>query len=381
MGVPEERAGGLAAVAFPEASGPEGRARWSLVRNLGLLAAALLALLVFSPLLGDVPIPSAAVIAILVHGVALGGGPGPPCGPGTISGIQCAAWSEIVWGARLPEILLAVVVGAALGTSGATLQGVFRNPLADPYLLGLSSGAAFGAAVLFVFRVGLSDADLTLPLFAFVGALFTGMVVLAAARSPRSSVTTLLLTGVALSAFFSALLVVALLYNVNGSLQVSYWLLGGLYGASWTRDGIAFGGVLIAGALQVLYGRDLNLLQLGRDVAQSLGVDARRARLRLILLSSVSTAFAVAFAGIIGFVGLIAPHVVRRLVGFDYRIVLPASAIVGAAFVLSARDLALVLFPGTEVPVGVPMAFAGTVFFLYLLYRRRGPAGSASSEE
>ncbi len=339
-------------------------------RKLLLLLAGTVVLLLVSPLVGDVPIPLAAVFGIFLHAASLGTLPASACGWASISGSRCQILSEILLDARVPELLLAAMVGAALGISGATLQGVFRNPLADPYLLGLSSGAAFGASLLFVFRLGLAEANLALPLFAFLGSFASGLIVLIAARSPRSTVTTLLLTGVALSAFFSALLVVALLYNLNGSLQVSYWLLGGFFGASWTRDGIVFGGLTVTGGLLMLYGRELNMLQLGNDVAQSLGVDAQRTRFRLILLTSLCTSFAVAFAGIIGFVGLVAPHVARRLFTFDYRLVLPVSAVVGAVFVLGARDVAFIVFPGTEVPVGVPMAFVGALFFIYLLYRR-----------
>ncbi len=345
-------------------------ARPARARNLGILLAGLAALILGSVLLGDVPIPYTTILGIVAQRLLGGALPGGACATPSLSAIRCSTLVKIVWENYVPQVLLGLLVGAALGLSGASLQGTFRNPLADPYLLGLSSGAAVGAALLFVLHIGLAEADLSLPLFAFGGALFSGFVVLLAARSPRSTVTTLLLTGVALSSFFSALLVLALLYNVNGDLQVSFWLLGGLEGATWTQDGIVLSGVAFTGALLALYGRDLNLLQLGSDVAQSLGVNARQVRIRTILLASLCTSFAVAFAGIIGFVGLVSPHVVRRLLGVDYRRVIPASGLVGAIFVLGARDLALVAFPGTEVPVGVPMAFAGALFFLYLLYRR-----------
>jgi iron complex transport system permease protein len=251
---------------------------------------------------------------------------------------------------------------------------VFRNPLADPYLLGLSSGAALGAAALLVGGVGGKAANLALPLFAFLGALATGAVILIAGLSRRSTPATLLLTGVALSSFLSAILATLLLFNPLGNLQVTYWLLGGLFQATWTRDGIVLGGMVVGGALLFLYSRELNLLQLGPEVAQSLGVDARRARTRLILLASFVTAVAVAFAGIIGFVGLVAPHIVRRLFGVDYRIVLPASAVVGACMLGSAQDLAQLVTAGTEIPVGIPTSFAGFPFFLYLLYRHQRKA-------
>ena len=182
---------------------------------------------------------------------------------------------------------------------------------------------------------------------------------------------TLLLVGVALANLLSAILSVVLLFNPEGSIQVSFWLLGGVGGATWNRDGIVLGGLLIASAPLLLLGRELNLLQLGGDVAQSLGVDARRVRTRLLLCASLATAMAVAFTGIIGFVGLISPHVVRRVWGPDYRAVLPGSMLAGAAFLLLAHDLSEVAVPSVVLPVGLFTAFAGAPFFFYLLYRHR----------
>jgi len=346
--------------------------------RLAPLVIGLFVLGVVSCFLGDVAIPARVVLGTLLEHAFGAIVPISPCAGTTLSSTECYVYQTIVWTNYVPEVLLGVLVGAALGVSGAALQGTFRNPLADPFLLGLSSGAAFGASLIFVFHLGIQDAQWTLPLFAFAGAMLSGGVVLLAARSPRSSVTTLLLTGVAMSSFFSALLILTLLYNPNGNLQVSFWLLGGLEGATWNQVAIVFSGVLVAGSILALYGRALNLLQLGSDVAQSLGVDARQTRIRVMLLASFVTAVAVAFAGVIGFVGLIAPHVVRRVAGYDYRIVLTGAAVVGAIFVVGSRDLALLFFPGIEVPVGVPMAFVGALFFLYLLYRRPGPAGEGS---
>ncbi len=323
-----------------------------------------------SLLITPVPIPSVDVLRILIHGLTMGWAFQPACLPG-VSTAQCHAWTVIVWESSLPAIVLALLVGGALGLSGATLQGTFRNPLADPYLLGLSSGGALGAAVLFVFRLDLAEADVALPVFAFVGSVTTGLVILLLARSLGGRMETLLLVGVALSNLLSALLSVVLLFNPQGSLQVSYWLLGGVGGANWYWDGIVLGGLLMASAPLFLLGRELNLLQLGPDVAQSLGVDARRVRTRLLLFASVATAVAVAFTGIIGFVGLISPHVVRRVWGPDYRAVLPGSALVGAAFLLFAYDLSGIAVPSVELPVGLFTAFAGGPFFFYLLYRYR----------
>ena len=352
------------------ASRAHGR-RWL---TLAVLAGGALVALA-SPAVGPVAIPTPTLGAILLHAVSGGAYPASPCPDPAVSGRLCTAYQQILLEERIPEIVLALLVGAALGISGATLQGVFRNPLADPYLLGLSTGGTLGAAILLIFRVGLAEADVLLPLFAFLGAMLTGMAILLAARGSRGSAETLLLTGVALASFLSAVLSLILLYNPVGSLQVSYWLLGGLTGASWNRDGIIAGGLIVGGTVLALHGRSLNLLQLGPEVAQSLGVDARRVRVRLILLASFVTALAVAFSGVIGFVGLVSPHIVRRLRGVDYRVVLPGSALVGGLFLLTARDLAEGTIAGTLLPVGIFTSFAGAPFFLYVLYRQRRSTG------
>jgi ABC-type Fe3+-siderophore transport system permease subunit len=344
------------------------RRRW--VPALGLLLAGL-ALVALSTLLGTVSVPPQIVFQVFLHQISGGAIYPQQCAGTSVSPRVCAAYGVIVWQIYIPEILLALIVGAALGISGGALQGVFRNPLADPFLLGISSGGTIGAAIIYVYHFQEARADLFLPLFAFVGSVATGLLILGIARGRFSSVETLLLAGVALANLLSAVLSLILLYNPTGSEQVTFWLLGGLGLASWEVDGIAAGAVLVLGTLLALHGRELNLIQLGHDVAQSAGVDARRVRLRVILLASLTTAIAVAFTGIIGFVGLVSPHIVRRLWGTNYRVVLPGAAIVGALFLLAARDANYLLFPGSLLPIGIFTAFAGVPFFLYLLYRQR----------
>ncbi|HTT15315.1 MAG TPA: iron ABC transporter permease [Thermoplasmata archaeon] len=342
---------------------------WVSYALLGAIGFALVGIL--SPLLGSVLIPPRDVFQILLH--QLSGGalfPQPCAGTGT-SARLCGAYGTILWQIVVPQILLALVVGAALGISGGALQGIFRNPLADPFLLGISSGGTIGAALIYVYQFEIVRADVYLPLFAFLGSITTGLVILGIARGRFSSVETLLLAGVALANLLSAILSLILLYNPAGSVQVTFWLLGGLGLATWSIDGIAFGAVLVIGTLLALHGRELNLIQLGNDVAQSAGVDARSVRLRVILLASMATAVAVAFTGIIGFVGLVSPHIVRRIARPDYRVVLPGAAIVGAVFLLAARDVSYLAFPGSVLPLGIFTAFAGVPFFLYLLYRQR----------
>jgi ABC-type Fe3+-siderophore transport system permease subunit len=363
------------------------------------LAAALAGIVFVSPEFGPVAIPGHVVVAIVLHHLTFGVFPQAPCGtvsfpplrfgddpllgPGltrALGGVtapypghQCTIWSEIAWDARVPPLLLAVFAGAALGLSGGALQGTFRNPLVDPYLLGLSTGAAVGAAVLFTFNLAPAHQNAVLPLLAFGGGLVPGLVVYVAARWRGRSMLTLLLTGVALNFFASAVLDVLLLYRPSGNLDVNFWLLGGLAGASWTNDTIVLSALLLGGAALGLYGTELNILQLGPEVAESVGVDAARVTRRIVLITTVLTATAVAFTGVIGFVGLVSPHIARRFVGPDYRKVLPVVALAGALFLTASWDIADTVASPVVLPVGIPTAFVGAPFFLYLLYRRRAP--------
>jgi len=350
---------------------PRPRSRRQRLAIAALLGGALVVAVLLSSFLGAVAIPPALGFQILLHQLSGGRWYPDPCAGWDLSADQCTARVFIVWEIYLPETILALLVGAALGLAGGSLQGVFRNPLADPFLLGISSGATLGASILYVYGIGIAQADLYLPLFAFLGAIGTGLVVLAVARSRYGSVETLLLTGVALAYLLSAILSLVLLANPAGAEQVTFWLLGGLGLASWEVDGIVLGAVLVFGTLICLFGRELNLLQLGSDVAQSAGVDAPRTRVRVLLLAALITAAAVAFTGIIGFVGLVSAHVIRRVFGSDYRIVLPGAALVGAIFLLAARDASYLVFPGQVLPIGIFTAFAGVPFFLYLLFRQR----------
>jgi iron complex transport system permease protein len=330
----------------------------------------LAALILLSIAIGPVAIPLETVFSILLYQATFGAFPSSACLGSNVTPAQCSVLIEVV-NARIPAVFLAVAAGGALGLSGATLQGLFRNPLADPYLLGISAGAAIGATFLYAFDLRLTYSAWALPLFAFMGALVPGMIVWAAARSGRNSPETLLLTGVALNAFLSAILATLLLYNPTGDLQASFWLLGGMSGAGVGPDLLVFGVLLILGTWLALHGSRFNLLQLGPESAQGLGVDVRRTTMRAVLLTTIVTGTAVAFTGVIGFVGLVSPHIVRRILGYDYRIVLPVSAVIGGMFLTVAWDVSQVVIPSVVIPVGIPTAFVGAPFFVYLLYRRR----------
>ena len=320
------------------------------------------------------PIPAAVALRIVGHAVTGGAWFAHPCAGAWVGPGGCSGATFIVLNIAAPEIVLALIVGAALGLSGATLQGVFRNPLADPFLLGISSGGTLGAAVVYVYRFAEAEANIFLPLFAFLGATATGLLVFAVARDRGSSVETVLLSGVAIANLLSAVLSLALLYNPFGAEQLTFWLLGSLALAQWSYDGVVLGAIVVLGTVLCLFGRELNLLQLGSEVAASSGVDTVRVRVFLVLLASLATAVAVAFTGIIGFVGLVSPHVVRRLAGPDYRVVLPGSAAVGAFLLLGANDVGLAAYPGSYLPLGIFTAFAGVPFFLLLLVRQRRAA-------
>ena len=273
----------------------------------------------------------------------------------------------IVLSLRLPRIALAATVGAALAAAGAVMQGFFRNPLADPSIIGVSTGAAAGA-VLFI--VAGAVVPFGLPVAALVGGLVTAFgVYLIATRDGRTPVATLLLAGVAVQAFLGALISLLMIRaDDQGLRRAVYWLVGTLSGADWSEVAVVAAVTLVGFAVLASYGRDLNVLLLGEADAHAVGVEVERSKRVLLAVSSVLTGAAVMYVGVVGFVGLVVPHVLRLLVGPDHRFLLPTSAVGGAAFLVVADTIARA---GPEtVPVGIVTAFVGAPFFLYLLRSR-----------
>src|SRR5574341_555451 len=291
----------------------------------------------------------------------------------TIMGRGTDISTSILWKIRLPRTVLIALTGAALGGSGATYQGLFRNPLADPFLIGVASGAGLGAVIAMSIRWPYSFWGLmAIPMAAFVAALLTVFIVYTLARVGRTIPTTnLILAGVAFSSFATSLTSFLMLRSTNEVRRALGWLLGGASQSGWTAI-LAITPYLIIGlSVLLISGHALNLLQFGDDQAQQLGLNVTRAKRILLISSSLATAAAVAFSGIIGFIGLIVPHILRLWGSADYRRLIPLSILGGATALLLSDVVARILLAPQEIPVGIITALAGAPFFLWVLRRSK----------
>jgi len=279
----------------------------------------------------------------------------------------------IVIDIRLPRIILAGLVGAALAAAGATYQGLFRNPLADPYLIGVAQGAALGAVIGFLLPSGWHGLGFgIIPLLAFTGALLSITVVYLLARVGKTlPVTTLILAGVALGALLGSIVSYLIISSGERIHSIMFWLMGSFSMSQWSEAMIVLPYILAGLVVLLLYARSLNLMQLDEEQAQQLGINVERLKLVLLGAATLITAAAVSFVGVIGFVGIIIPHAVRLLWGADYRFLLPLSVLTGAIFLIIADIIARTALAPTEIPIGVITAICGAPFFLYLLRRRK----------
>lgn len=289
---------------------------------------------------------------------------------------------RILWDIRLPRVLFAGLIGASLGFAGALTQALFRNPLAEPGLLGISSGAACAAALSIVFLMqspavaGLASHWLLLPLIAFSGAVLVCLLLDGISRHwMAGSIGGLLLTGIAINALAGAVIGLCAYTATDSQLRsLTFWTLGTLSTASWTLVVVVSGLLACVWVATLGLVQRLNALLLGENIARHVGVCLPSLRLRVVLMVAALAGFAVAFCGVIGFIGLVAPHLVRMTVGADLRVVLPLSAIVGAILLICADTLARTLAVPAEVPVGIFTALLGSSFFLWLLARGKGRA-------
>ncbi len=293
------------------------------------------------------------------------------------SGVSDADWN-IVWLIRAPRVILAALVGATLSVSGASYQGVFRNPLVDPYLLGVASGAGLGATIVFALSSGERFGWWIdpLPLAAFFGALISVFVtyVVGTSFGKSRSTVTLVLAGVAVTSLTTAIQTFILQRNNDVIRQVFSWVLGRLSSATWGDVRLILPYVVFSCIVLLMHRRLLDVLRVGDDEATALGVNIRRVRLTVVLAATLGTAAAVAVSGLIGFVGIIVPHTVRLIVGSSYRRVLPLSILCGAIFLVLADIPSRVLADPAETPIGVVTAFFGAPFFLLLLRVRKNQA-------
>jgi iron complex transport system permease protein len=280
----------------------------------------------------------------------------------------------IVWEIRLPGVVLAGIVGAMLAAGGASYQGVFRNPLADPYLLGVAAGAGLGATIVIVASSG---STALLPFAAFLGgaAAVTITYLVGAKFGGRSSGTSVVLAGVAVAAIFTAAQTFLQQQHAQDLQAVYSWILGSLAIATWSDVWLILPYVVLSMAILLAHRRLLDVLRLGEEEARSLGVNPQRVRLMVVTAATLGTAAAVSVSGLIGFVGIIVPHLVRLTTNASYRVVLPVSIVGGAAFLILANLVALNIDAPAEIPLGVITAFVGGPFFIFVLRSRRSHQG------
>ena len=292
------------------------------------------------------------------------------------AGITEREWS-IVWQIRAPRVVLAALVGAMLSMAGASYQGVFRNPLVDPYLLGVAAGAGLGATVVFVANPAVL-ANLPIdpvPLAAFIGGTVAVLLtyLVGTAFGSQRSATTLVLAGVAVTALATAVQTFVLQRNTDVVRQVYSWILGRLSSATWADVRLIAPYVIVSMIVLIAYRRVLDVMRVGDEEATALGTNVKRTRLIIVLAATLGTSAAVSVSGLIGFVGIIVPHAIRLLAGSTYRRVLPLSMLLGAAFLIAADIPGRVLTDPAETPIGVVTAFFGAPFFLALLRTREVP--------
>lgn len=268
---------------------------------------------------------------------------------------------------RVPRVILAMLVGIALSIAGAAMQGFFKNPMADPYIIGISSGAALGAVVAIILGIfGIFGKQI----LSFIGAISATFLVYTIAKTGgKIRVDTLLLSGIAISCFLSAIIALLISVSTESLHQAWFWIMGGFWFADWSKVRLSFPFILVGSSLIYFFARDLNAMLLGEESAQYLGIKVESVKKMLLTLSAFVTASAVSVSGTIGFVGLIIPHITRILVGPDHRILFPASALVGGSFLVWADAITRIW--AFELPVGIITALAGAPFFIYLLRRRK----------
>jgi len=321
--------------------------------------------------IGSMPIPVSNVYTILVKNIPIIGD--------FVKDNSTVIETEIVLQIRLPRVFAAALVGVGLTSAGVVLQGLLRNPMADPYVLGISAGASLGASLAIGFGFGTTFLGFlyAVPLMAFIGALATILVVYNIAKlGGGTSMLSLLLIGIAASSFLSAIVSLIKLVSSDALHGIIYWIMGSLQIAGWTHVYIA-APLILGGTIAIFFfSRELNMISLGESQAQHLGVDVESLKTKMLVCVSLITAAAVSISGVIGFIGLIIPHITRILVGPDHRILIPTSSLLGAIVLICCDTLARMVMSPAEIPVGIITSILGCPFFVYLLLKRKGTIGN-----
>jgi iron complex transport system permease protein len=336
-------------------------------RKLWFYIGGALLLLLFSILvslsLGSANIPIGDVWRILLHKLPL------------LDKIITVNWEsadeQIIMQVRFPRVALAIVVGASLAVAGTGFQGILRNPLADPYTLGVSTGASVGAAIMIHFGLMQVMGQWTVPLVAFVTGIVTLVFVFYLSRiGGKMSMETLILAGVVVNAFLGSFVQFMVSLSNNVVNAILYWLMGSIAMKGWIYSEVLFPYLLIGFLVMLSYGRDMNLFALGERQAAHLGISVERTKIIVLVVSTLMTAAAVSVSGVIGFVGLVVPHLIRLIVGPDYRIIIPIAAIGGGIYVLWADTIARIILSPRDIQLGIITAFIGAPFFAYLLRKQ-----------
>jgi iron complex transport system permease protein len=339
-------------------------ARWKII--VALLMLFLILTIAFAVTVGPMQIPPIEVYKIIIKNIPF---------IGDLVRVESSSSAEVVvFQVRLSRVLAAALVGIALAVAGVVLQALFRNPMADPYLLGISAGASLGASLAIAFGIGFSFFGLlfSVPIMAFVFAIGTVILVYSVARRGQGvEMLTLLLVGIAVNSFLLAIMAIVRIVSGDAIHAIMAWILGSLVTSNWSYVEVIMPFVVIGVALIYVFAKDLNIILLGEEQAHHLGVDTERLKRIMLASATLITAAAVSISGIIGFVGLIIPHIARILVGPDHRILIPSSALAGAIVLILCDTMARTVVRPVELPVGIFTSLLGCPFFIYLIRKRK----------
>lgn len=282
-------------------------------------------------------------------------------------------YQNIIWNIRIPRIIVASLVGIGLSVTGASYQSLFKNPMADPYILGVSSGAGLGATIGIVLGLNFSILGISgITITAFLISLLTIFIVYTISKvGKKTPITSLILSGVAISYLFSSVISILMIFNSKETDKVVFWLMGSLTTANWNHIQILTPIVLIGSLLIWIYSRELNIMLMGEESAQMLGVDIEKTKIKLFLIVSLIVSVTVSITGIIGFVGLIVPHTVRMIVGANNKTLIPIAAVSGGIFMIISDTIARTIVNPTELPVGAVTALFGAPYFIYLISKNK----------